>query len=128
MNRIGELIPKNKVDNSTEAVSQLEKLYELEQKDILTEKEYDKQKKKMFLLQTELKQTSQANEDVFDVDGKKCGVVVRSHWSELTGSVTLAILSLSYLESNQVAYLDPLAKNAFAVLELNYDHLQKTKK
>jgi hypothetical protein len=47
LNRIGELIPKNKVDNSTEAVSQLEKLYELEQKDILTEKEYDKQKKKM---------------------------------------------------------------------------------
>ena len=47
LNRIGELIPKNKVNNSTEAVSQLEKLYELEQKDILTEKEYNKQKKKM---------------------------------------------------------------------------------
>ena len=36
-----------KVDNSAEAVCQLEKLYELEQRDILTEKEYDKQKKKM---------------------------------------------------------------------------------
>ena len=47
LNRIGELIPKNKVDNSAEAVSQLEKLYDLEQRDILTEKEYDKQKKKM---------------------------------------------------------------------------------
>ena len=47
LNRIGELIPKNKEDNSTEAVSQLEKLYELAQKDILTEKEYNKQKKKM---------------------------------------------------------------------------------
>ena len=47
LNRIGELIPKNKVDNSVEAISQLEKLYELEHKDILTEKEYNKQKKKM---------------------------------------------------------------------------------
>ena len=47
LNRIGLLIPKNKVDNSAEAVSQLEKLYELEKRDILTEKEYDKQKKKM---------------------------------------------------------------------------------
>ena len=47
LNRIGELIPKNKVDNSAEAVSQLEKLYDLEQRDILTEKEYNKQKKKM---------------------------------------------------------------------------------
>jgi len=79
-----------------------------------------KLKKKMFLLSSPEKFTKKAGADIFTEDGKKCGSIVRSHWSAQTGSITLAILSTSYSESNSKVYFDLEKSHPFTVSELNY--------
>jgi len=79
-----------------------------------------KLKKKMFLLSASDKYTAQPGADIFSDEGKKCGTVVRSHWSKQTGSVTLAILSTSYIDNQLPVYLDEQKTSPFQVSELNY--------
>jgi folate-binding protein YgfZ len=80
-----------------------------------------KLKKKMYLLASPTKQTSEPGADVYDENGLKKGIIVRSHWSEITGSVSLAILSTSYSESEESLYLTPEKDTPFLVTEINYE-------
>ena len=80
-----------------------------------------KLKKKMYLLTSSSKETAEPGSDVYDTNGKKSGVIVRSHWSEETGSATLAILSTSYSDSSESLYLTPEKTASFLVSQINYE-------
>jgi folate-binding protein YgfZ len=80
-----------------------------------------KLKKKMYLLSSSIKEIVNAGSDIYDENGKKCGSVIRSHWSDTTGSVTLGILNTSYADSGANAYLAAENKSPFSVSQLNYE-------
>ena len=50
IDRVGKLIPSNKLKNSSDAIIQLEKMYGMKKSDILTNEEFEKKKKRMLLL------------------------------------------------------------------------------
>ena len=79
-----------------------------------------KQKKMTYLLTSKDKLTVNPSTNIYKKDGSKCGTVVRSHWSDQTGSVTLAIINNSYVEENSTAYLDPECTAEFEISTLNY--------
>lgn len=79
-----------------------------------------KLKKKMYLLASPNKDIAEAGSDIYDENSKKCGVVVRSHWSDKTGSVTLGILNISYSDSDAKVYLTPEKKAPFNISQINY--------
>jgi folate-binding protein YgfZ len=79
-----------------------------------------KLKKKMYLLSSPIKEIVAAGSDIYDENGKKCGSVIRSHWSETTGSVTLGILNTSYSDSENKVYLSHDNKSPFDVSQINY--------
>jgi len=79
-----------------------------------------KLKKKMYLLSSPTKDKAEAGSDIFDENSKKCGVVVRSHWSISTGSITLGILNISYSDSEAKVYLSPEKKAPFNISQINY--------
>mgnify|MGYP000659734993 CR=1 FL=1 len=80
-----------------------------------------KLKKKMYLLSSSNKEIAEAGSDIYDENSKKCGLVVRSHWSDTTGSVTLGILNTSYSDSDDKVYLTPEKKYPFSVSQIGYD-------
>jgi len=80
-----------------------------------------KLKKKMYLLSSPTKEVTEAGSDIYDENSKKCGVVVRSHWSDTTSSVTLGILNTSYSDSDAKVYLTPEKKAPFNISQINYD-------
>lgn len=79
-----------------------------------------KLKKKMYLLSSQSKETVEPGADIFDNTGKKCGSVVRSHWSMQSGSVTLGILSTHYSESSDAVFLSADTTNPFSVQQIIY--------
>jgi len=79
-----------------------------------------KLKKKMYLLSSSTKEVAEAGSDIYDENSKKCGVIVRSHWSETTGSITLGILNTSYSDNDAKVYLTPEKNTAFNVSQINY--------
>lgn len=80
-----------------------------------------KLKKKTFLLSAEQKMVSSPGQSIFDHEGKKCGVLVRSHWHSDHNSVALGILDLGYIDNPKPVYLDEDACVAFSVSELVYN-------
>mgnify|MGYP000547672591 CR=1 FL=1 len=80
-----------------------------------------KLKKKMYLLSSPIKEVADAGSDIFDENNKKCGVVVRSHWSDTTGSITLGILNTSYSDSDANVYLTHEKRAPFNISQISYD-------
>jgi len=80
-----------------------------------------KLKKKMYLLSSPIKEIAKAGSDIYDENSKRCGVIVRSHWSDTTNSITLGILNTSYSDSDAKVYLTPEKKAPFNVTQINYD-------
>lgn len=79
-----------------------------------------KLKKKTFLLQTREKNIAPPGTDIFDEKGQKCGVLVRAHWSDETGTVALGVLDASYIESSKQVFLNGTNHTPFQVSELIY--------
>ncbi|MFT7185392.1 MAG: folate-binding protein YgfZ [Pseudohongiellaceae bacterium] len=80
-----------------------------------------KLKKKMYLLSSPIKEIAEAGSNIYDDNGKKCGLVVRSHWSDQTGSVTLGILNTNYSDSVDKMYISPEKKAPFMISQINYE-------
>jgi folate-binding protein YgfZ len=80
-----------------------------------------KLKKKMYLLSSPSKDTAEPGSDIYDKHSKKCGVVVRSHWSDATGSITLGVLNISYSDGDAKVYLTTEKKVPFSANQINYD-------
>lgn len=80
-----------------------------------------KLKKKMFLLSSPIQKTVEAGSDIYDETGKKCGQIVRSHWSEATGSVSLGILNISYADDAKNVFLETEKQAPFVVNQIDYN-------
>jgi folate-binding protein YgfZ len=78
-------------------------------------------KKRMFLLYSAQTARTRPGADVFDAAGAKCGEVVRSHYSPLTGSVTLAVLDQTFAQTRPQVFLMPEGPVPFEVLPLPQD-------
>lgn len=78
------------------------------------------QKKQLLLLRSDTKFSAPPLAAIFDEDAKKQGEVVRSHWSEETGFVCLAIVPVDIQSSNENLFLDEKANQALSVHLLDY--------
>jgi len=85
-----------------------------------------KQKKKMYRLNSPMQEIGSPGNNIYDDHGSKCGTIVRSHWSEETGSVTLAIMNIVFVESHQKAYLNENIIIPFDISEIDYNFLPET--
>jgi folate-binding protein YgfZ len=84
-----------------------------------------KQKKMAFLLHSEEKCIQEPLASAYKKEGTKCGTLIRSHWSEKTGSVALCILPIeSALSLGEVFFNDSLDL-AFSVTEIDYSEYKK---
>jgi folate-binding protein YgfZ len=79
-----------------------------------------KLKKKCYLLQADQRLIAEPNQSVLDTHGNKSGTVVRSHWSEQTGSVTLAVLNIEDAQDAASFYLEGHTETAFKLTEPDY--------
>ncbi len=78
-----------------------------------------KQKKRMYRLHAAARVTTQPGESVYDVDGHKCGEVVRSHYSPRTGSITLAVLEEAFANGAPTIRLSPETAVDFSIERQN---------
>jgi len=85
-----------------------------------------KQKKKMYCLNSSKQEIASAGNNIYDDQGKKCGSIVRSHWSKETGSVSLAIINIAFVEKQQKAYLNETTNTPFDISEIDYNFLPET--
>jgi len=85
-----------------------------------------KQKKKMYCLNSSKKEIASAGNNIYDDQGKKCGTIVRSHWSKEIGSVSLAIINIAFVEKQQKAYLNETTSTPFDISEIDYNFLPET--
>lgn len=79
-----------------------------------------KQKKQAYLLHSKDECTQAPLAPVYDKEGTKRGILIRSHWSENTGSYALCILSIEAALSYESIYLNESLKTPFTVSEINY--------
>ena len=50
INRVGKLVPLKKLKNSSDAINQIEKMFNMQEKEFLSRKEFDKKKKRMLIM------------------------------------------------------------------------------
>lgn len=79
-----------------------------------------KLKKKAYLLRSEQTAIADANSNLLDSQGNKCGTLVRAHHSESTGSVALAVLSMEDADHLDYVYLAGNPEIPFSVAALDY--------
>jgi len=79
-----------------------------------------KQKKKTYLIQSEQNLTILPKQYIYDSSGKRCGTVVRSHRSDTSETVALAVINKLYTEENTVVYSDEMATHALTIREIHY--------
>lgn len=84
-----------------------------------------KLKKQSFLLHSDENLTQIPLVAVYDKNGSKCGTVVRSHWSEQTGSVALCILPIEEALSYEALFLSESLDTPFSVIEIDYKEFKK---
>jgi len=85
-----------------------------------------KLKKKAYLLQTpekreQEKNTALAGSDILDQTGKKCGELIRCHWSQRNGTVALGVLNISDAEHTKQLSLANTEASPFQIREPVYN-------
>ncbi len=84
-----------------------------------------KQKKQAYLLHSDQKEVQAPLAPVYNSDGMKCGTLIRSHWSQDTGSVALCILPIESALSYGSIFLSENNDVAFNVKEIDYSEFKK---
>ncbi|MFT6029693.1 MAG: folate-binding protein YgfZ, partial [Oleiphilaceae bacterium] len=84
-----------------------------------------KQKKMAYLLHSEQKCIQEPLAPTYNKDGAKCGTLIRSHWSEKTGSVALCILPMESALSLGGVFLNDSSSFPFSVTEIDYSEYKK---
>ena len=84
-----------------------------------------KQKKMAYLLHSEEKCIQKPLASIYNKEGSKCGTLIRSHWSEKTGSLALCILPIESALSLGEVFLNDSLAHAFSVTEIDYSEYKK---
>tara|TARA_R110002072_G_scaffold24747_2_gene83651 strand:- start:11812 stop:12738 length:927 start_codon:yes stop_codon:yes gene_type:complete len=84
-----------------------------------------KQKKQTYLLHSDQQSTPAPLSPVYDNEGKKCGVLVRSHYSKETGTCALAILPIDSALHHNAVFIDEALHWPFSVSEIDYSEFKK---
>tara|TARA_R110001592_G_scaffold60539_1_gene184160 strand:+ start:14067 stop:14993 length:927 start_codon:yes stop_codon:yes gene_type:complete len=84
-----------------------------------------KQKKQPYLLHSDQHCTLAPLESIYDKEGKKCGTIIRSHWSVKTQSVALCILPIESALNISEVFLNDALDLAFSVTEIDYSQFKK---
>ncbi len=79
-----------------------------------------KLKKQTYLLSTDQACSATPDSSILDASGTKVGTVVRSHYSEKTGAIVLAIMNIEDALSYQQVFLAEHPACAFHVSEIDY--------
>lgn len=79
-----------------------------------------KQKKQAYLLHSEQECVQSPLAAVYDKEGAKCGTIIRSHWSDQTGSLALCILPIEKALKYDNVFLSKALDIPFSVSEINY--------
>ena len=79
-----------------------------------------KVKKQCFLLKSDARCIAEPKQVILDAQGNKCGTLVRLHWSEQTGSVSLAILNIEDALNYGALYLEGHPDIPFSIFEADY--------
>lgn len=79
-----------------------------------------KQKKQAYLIHSEQECIEPPLAPVYNQEGAKCGTIIRSHWSEQTGSIALCILPIEKALDYENVFLSKTLNIPFSVSEINY--------
>ena len=79
-----------------------------------------KQKKQAYLIHSQHKCVQPPLEAVYDKEGAKCGTIIRSHWSDQTGSLTLCILPIEKALDYKTVFLNKTLDIPFSISEIDY--------
>jgi folate-binding protein YgfZ len=83
-----------------------------------------KQKKQAYLLHSEHQLIQPPLAPVYDKDGAKRGTIIRSHWSEHTGSIALCILPIEAALGYEKVFFSKDLEIPFSVKEINYSEFE----
>ena len=84
-----------------------------------------KQKKQTYLLHSDKKSIQAPLAAIYNKEGSKCGTLIRSHWSEKTGSVSLCILPIASALTIGEVFISASLDVAFSVIEIDYSEFKK---
>lgn len=84
-----------------------------------------KQKKQAYFLHSESQDSYPPLSSVYDSEGKKCGTLIRSHFTEQYGTYALAILPIEQALHYTNVYLDEDLKTPFTVGDVDYSEFKK---
>jgi len=79
-----------------------------------------KQKKQAYVIHSEQECVQLPLSAVYDKEGVKCGTIIRSHWSDQTGSLALCILPIEKALTYENVFLSKALDIPFSVSEINY--------